>query len=84
MQKINEFYKREITYPERILQFGEGNFLRGFIDCLVDEANEKGLMNSSVVICQPRGDSKVDLFNEQDCLYTLLTRGIENGETVDR
>ena len=84
MQKINEFYKREVTYPERILQFGEGNFLRGFIDCLVDEANEKGLMNSSVIICQPRGDGKVDLFNDQDCLYTLLTRGNENGETVDR
>ena len=84
MQKINEYYTRPYTRPERILQFGEGNFLRGFIDCLVDEANEKGVMDASVVICQPRSDSKVDVFNGQDCLYTLLTRGIENGETVDR
>ncbi len=83
MLKINEFYKREKVFPERIIQFGEGNFLRGFIDCLIDCANEKGIMDASVVLVQPRGDSKVDLFNSQDCLYTLLTRGIKDGETVD-
>lgn len=83
MQKINEFYKRERILPEKIIQFGEGNFLRGFVDCLIDTANEKGVMDASVVLVQPRSDSKVDLFNSQDCLYTLLTRGIDKGETVD-
>ena len=84
MLKINEFYKRERVLPERIIQFGEGSFLRAFADCLIDEANEKGIMNASVVIVQPRSDSNVDLFNSQDCLYTLLTRGIDGGETVDK
>lgn len=83
MLKINEVYKREKTHPEKIIQFGEGNFLRGFVDVLIDEANEKGVLDASVVVVQPRSDSKVDLFDSQDCLYTLLTRGINDGETVD-
>lgn len=83
MLKINEYYKRERALPERIIQFGEGSFLRGFVDCLIDAANEKGVMSSSVVVVQPRSDSRVDLFNSQEGLYTLMTRGIVNGETVD-
>jgi tagaturonate reductase len=84
MQSINEIYTRDKAYPEKIIQFGEGNFLRAFFDDLVDRANRQGVMNAGIVICQPRSDSKVDLFNSQDCLYTLMTRGIENGEQVDR
>jgi len=83
MQKINEVYKRQNILTERILQFGEGNFLRGFIEPIVQRANEEKSFDAGVIICQPRSDSKVDLFSSQDCLYTLLTRGIKNGEQLD-
>jgi len=69
--------------PERILQFGEGNFLRGFVDYFVDVANEKTDYGSSVVVVTPRSGKKVDDFKRQDCLYTLCLNGIEQGKNVD-
>ncbi|MGN1169209.1 MAG: tagaturonate reductase, partial [Acutalibacteraceae bacterium] len=53
MKTINEVYKKEVRYPEKVLQFGEGNFLRAFADYLIDIMNEKGLFGGSVVLCQP-------------------------------
>lgn len=71
--------------PERVLQFGEGNFLRAFVDYFVDMMNEKAGFNSKVVVCQPIGSStKVkDMINEQEGLYTLYLRGFENGQKVN-
>lgn len=71
--------------PERILQFGEGNFLRAFVDYFVDVANEKCGFDSKVVIVQPTGrsDRVRNALTEQDGLYTLLLRGNEGGEKVD-
>ncbi len=71
--------------PERILQFGEGNFLRGFVDYFIDVMNEKADFNSKVVIVQPTGRSGFvrDALNEQEGLYTLLLRGNENGQKVN-
>ncbi len=71
--------------PEKIVQFGEGNFLRAFADHFVDEMNEKAGFNAKVVLVQPRGGhpEAADRFGEQDGLYTLILRGRENGEPVE-
>ena len=58
--------------PERVLQFGEGNFLRAFVDYFIDVLNEKAGFNSKVVLCQPIAPGLADMINEQEGLYTLL------------
>ena len=70
--------------PERILQFGEGNFLRAFVDWMVNEMNRKGLFNGSVVAVQPIEQGLAELVNAQDGCYTVLLRGMQNGQVVDR
>ena len=72
-----------ISLPETILQFGEGAFLRGFVDWMVDVANEKGCFNAGVTIIQPLPTGTADLLNEQDGLYTLLLRGVEGGRPCE-
>lgn len=67
-------------YPEKILQFGEGNFLRGFADWMVDLANTAGLFGGSIVLCQPIAQGLAEKINAQNGLYTLLMRGRENGQ----
>ena len=74
--------------PERILQFGEGNFMRAFVDYFVDVMNEKTDFNSKVVLVQPTGrhtgpDSITHKINEQEGLYTLYLRGFEKGQKVN-
>ena len=50
--------------PERVLQFGEGNFLRAFVDYFIDVMNEKAGFNSKVVLCQPIAPGLADMINE--------------------
>ncbi|MFR3728310.1 tagaturonate reductase [Lacrimispora sp.] len=69
--------------PERVLQFGEGNFLRAFVDYFIDMLNEKTGFNSKVVLCQPIAPGLADMINEQEGLYTLFLRGFENGKKVN-
>lgn len=69
--------------PERVLQFGEGNFLRAFVDYFIDVLNEKTGFNSKVVLCQPIAPGLADMINEQEGLYTLFLRGFENGSKVN-
>ncbi|MDO4534936.1 MAG: tagaturonate reductase [Clostridium perfringens] len=78
-KEIFEGFKR---YPERIIQFGEGNFLRGFVDWQVQKMNERADFNGSVVVVQPLENGMVEMLNNQDCLYTLYLQGIKNGEAV--
>lgn len=68
--------------PERIIQFGEGNFLRAFVDWMIQEMNDKADFNSSVVVVQPINKGMVDMLNDQDGLYTLVSKGLKNGEAV--
>lgn len=70
--------------PERVLQFGEGNFLRAFVDYWFDLMNERVGFNGKVVLCQPIGSGLTDIINEQEGLYTLFLRGFENGEKVNQ
>lgn len=69
--------------PIRVLQFGEGNFMRAFVDYFFDIANEKAGFNGKVALVQPIAMGLTDLVNKQEGLYTLYLRGSENGQKVD-
>ena len=84
MEKLNrETAKVTRTYPERIIQFGEGNFLRAFVDWIVFNMNNKADFNSSVVIVQPLANGMIDILNNQDGLYHLNLQGLNKGKAVD-
>ena len=70
--------------PEKVMQFGEGNFLRAFVNYWLDISNEKAGWNGKCVLIQPITQGLTDLINKQEGLYTLYLRGTENGEKVDR
>lgn len=75
--------ERISALPEKVLQFGEGNFLRGFVDWMIHRLNKNNLFNGRVVVVQPIAQGLTDMVNEQDGLYTLLLRGIQNGSIVE-
>ena len=68
---------------ERIIQFGEGGFLRGFVDYFFQKLNDKGLFEGSVVVIQPIKTGMCDMLEEQNCEYNLFLRGVDNGKVVD-
>jgi tagaturonate reductase len=71
------------SYPDRIIQFGEGNFLRAFIDWQVDLLNEHTDLNAGVVIVRPIDSAFPPSLSTQDGLYTTVIRGLnEQGEAV--
>lgn len=67
----------------KVLQFGEGNFLRAFVDYFFDISNEKAGFDGKVALVQPIAQGLTKLINDQEGLYTLYLRGSENGEKVD-
>ena len=69
--------------PEKVMQFGEGNFLRAFVDDFIDIANEKAGFNGKVVLVQPIAMGLTELINKQEGLYTLYLRGSEKGKKID-
>ncbi len=69
-------------YPEKVLQFGEGNFLRAFVDWQIDVLNKNTDFNGSVVVVQPLSQGMVEKLNEQDGLYTLYLQGVKEGKAV--
>jgi len=68
----------------KVLQFGEGNFLRAFADYMFDIANESGRFDGGIVIVKPIEYGSLDRFHEQDCRYTVLLRGMEDGKRVEK
>ncbi len=68
---------------ERVVQFGEGNFLRGFVDYFINELNEKANFDTSVVVVQPLPGGMAEQINAQSGVYTTILRGIENSELVE-
>ncbi|MEP0366031.1 MAG: tagaturonate reductase [Cyclobacteriaceae bacterium] len=70
-------------HPVKVIQFGEGNFLRAFVDWIIDILNEKADYNGSVAIVQPLPSGLVSMLNDQDGLYHHIRQGLENGKTVD-
>lgn len=76
-------YKDYKKYPERIVQFGEGNFLRAFVDWIIDKMNKEIDFNSGVLVVGPRKSNKPYDLTKQDGLYTLFLKGIEKGKLID-
>ncbi|MFH1513424.1 MAG: tagaturonate reductase, partial [Bacillota bacterium] len=70
--------------PVKVLQYGEGNFLRAFVDYMLDIANERGAFDGGVVIVKPIPLGTLDRFHAQDCRYTVLLRGLEDGKRVEK
>jgi len=70
--------------PEKVMQFGEGNFLRAFVDYWFDVSNEKADWNGKCVLVQPIKPGLAEMINKQEGLYTLYLRGREDGKKVDR
>jgi len=83
MKLLNRKNVQAKTYPERVIQFGEGGFLRAFVDWILYNMNEKANFNSSVVVVQPIEKGLVDVLNSQDGLYHLNLQGIDEGKKVD-
>jgi tagaturonate reductase len=77
-----QFYSYNKGHPIKVLQYGEGNFLRAFVDWQIEQMNQKADFNAGVAIIQPLPHGTVELLNEQDCLYTLFLQGMENGTPV--
>jgi tagaturonate reductase len=70
------------SLPEKVIQFGTGVLLRGLPDYFIDKANKQGLFNGRIVVVKSTNAGSTDAFNEQDGLYTLVVRGIENNVKV--
>jgi tagaturonate reductase len=66
--------------PEKVLQFGEGNFLRAFVDWMIQRMNDRGLFGGRVVVVQPIARGAAAALNRQQCRYTVLLRGVRGGE----
>lgn len=80
MEMLNKSITGAKERPVKILQFGEGNFLRGFVDYMIDVANEKGVFDGSVAIVKPIAYGSLNMFHEQENQYTVMLRGIEDGK----
>lgn len=68
--------------PIKIVQFGEGNFLRAFIGDAFQKLNQDADFNAGIAVVQPIDKGMVSILNDQDGLYTLFTKGIKNGIAV--
>lgn len=77
--------KEAFTFPERVIQIGEGNFLRGFVDWMIHQLNKKRLFCGRIVVVAPRktGAHNIERINAQDGQFTLWLRGLQNGRRVD-
>lgn len=80
MERMNKALSGKKERPVKVVQFGEGNFLRGFVDYMIDIANESGKFDGDIVLIKPIEFGSLDMFHEQDCQYTVSLRGIVDGE----
>ncbi len=80
MEVLNKSMTNPKERPIKVLQFGEGGFLRAFVDYMIDVANEKGVFDGNIAIVKPIEFGSLDFFHQQDCQYTLSMRGKEDGE----
>ena len=82
MQDLNRTNFQTGTRPVKIMQFGEGNFLRAFVDWILQDLNDNGVINSDVAVVQPMPAGRVKELAAQDGLYTLCLEGIDKGQKV--
>ncbi|MFD0990161.1 tagaturonate reductase [Mariniflexile jejuense] len=83
MKKLNrKNVGLEEKLPIKIVQFGEGNFLRAFIGYAFQELNKKADFNAGIAVVQPIDRGLVNMLNDQDGLYTLFMKGVKKGEEI--
>ena len=82
MELISKSKTGKKERPIKVLQFGEGNFLRGFVDYMIDIANEKGEFDGDIVLVKPIEFGSLDRFRAQESQYTVSLRGIVDGEAT--
>lgn len=80
--ELNRSTKKCAVYPSRVLQFGEGNFLRAFVDWIIQDMNNKADFNTGVDVVQPLATGMIDMLNAQDGLYHVYLKGMKDGEAV--
>lgn len=83
MKPLNKHFAPKSVMPEKVIQFGEGNFLRAFVDWIIWNMDQKTNFNGSVVVVQPIDKGMVEWLNGQDCLYHVNLQGRENGQPVN-
>lgn len=82
MKKLNNSTVERREFPVKILQFGEGNFLRAFVDWMIHKANNDIDFNRGVAIVQPLEMGLVPMLKEQDCLYHVKLEGVKDGQPI--
>ncbi|MBP3382814.1 MAG: tagaturonate reductase [Tidjanibacter sp.] len=82
LKALNKQNVEKPVLPIKILQFGEGNFLRAFVDWQIDKANEAGIMNHGVAIVQPIDKGMAGMLEQQDCLYHVYLEGVKDKKPV--
>ena len=83
MKELNRKTANAAKYPTKVIQFGEGNFLRAFVDWIIWNTNKATGFNAGVVVVQPIERGMVDMLNSQDGLYHVNLQGIDKGQSVD-
>lgn len=83
MKELNKRTAPKAVAPEKVIQFGEGNFLRAFVDWIIYNMNQKTDFNGSVVAVQPIEKGMVEWLNGQDCMYHVNLQGLEKGQPVN-
>lgn len=83
ISEIDGDVAKRLNYPEKVMQFGAGVFLRAFADYFIDQANRKGQFNGRVVAVTRKRSEINDRLNEQDGLYSLQIQGLRDGETIN-
>ena len=80
MEILSKAMTNKKERPVRVVQFGEGNFLRAFVDYMIDIANEQGKFDGDIVLIKPIEFGSLENFHRQDCQYTVSLRGLVDGE----
>ncbi|MFT9451952.1 tagaturonate reductase [Liquorilactobacillus ghanensis] len=80
MKRLDNSFRKLDKFPTKVIQFGEGNFLRAFIDWQIQQMNKQGLFKGGVKIVQPLPKGMTKNLDQQDDLYTVLLEGVLNGK----
>ena len=84
MNNLNrQLTNTENKLPIKVVQFGEGNFLRAFVEYAFQKLNKEVDFNAGIAIVQPISKGLVSMLNDQDGLYTLFTKGIKEGKEIE-
>jgi len=78
----NSIIENRLERPIKIVQFGEGNFLRAFVDWMLQKLNNAGIYNGDIAVVQTQAEGRIKDLAAQDGLYTVVLEGIQNGEFV--